>query len=442
MGKVAAAFVHEFGRYMRTGRAHCLMTEVSIPGDHDADAIRVHPQQSVDRTINVCAFVTLALLLYSALPWRSKQYFSDQFDAVVLAKTALMLLALAAAVWIRGYAKRHGRQPNSVPAFAFLAALVYLCISTMGSLLFGDFSATGKLSMRAAVIALVVLLLFEAVRPIVLVDLFARLLTVVTILASVTGGFSTTGRLTGVIPPMHPNEIAFLAAVPMIYYIWRTANLDFNALRIAVIIALGIIIVLSDSRTTSGAVLVAIAVVVVRGRRNPAVNLAIVATMMVALVFLSSFTDVLKSFSDRGGDSPVDTLGSRTIAWEAVLHSAPGPVQMLVGQGLATKKVGVQGQWWTSQILDSAWISAYVQAGLIGLALAGLVVVYTIIQATRTGRPNADMWIGLLILVTIRSVFESGLLDTSTSFILLMLLAIGASTDAKARRATLTTARP
>ena len=225
----------------------------------------------------------------------------------------------------------------------------------------------------------------------------------------------------------------------MLYYIWRTANLDFNLRRMAVIVALGIIIVLSDSRTTSAAVFIAIAVVVVRGRRSPAVNLAIVATMMVALVFLASFTDVLKSFSDRGGDSPVDTLGSRTIAWEAVLRSAPGPIQLLVGQGLAAKKVGVEGQWWTSQILDSSWISAYVQAGLIGLALAGFLVIYTIVQATRTGRPNADIWIGLLILVTIRSVFESGLLDTSTSFIVLMLLAIGASTDAKARPATLTT---
>ena len=162
--------------------------------------------------------------------------------------------------------------------------------------------------------------------------------------------------------------------------------------------------------------------------------------MMVALVFLLSFTDVMKSFSDRGGDSPVDTLGSRTIAWEAVLNSAPDPMQMLVGQGLATKKVEVQGQWWTSQILDSSWISAYVQAGLIGVALAGLLVVYTIIQAIRTGRPHADMWIGLVIVVTIRSVFESGLLDTSTSFILLVLLAIGASIDAKARRASLTMA--
>ena len=219
----SAAFVYEFGRYARTGR-HCLVTEVSIPGNHDADAIRVHAQQSVDRTVNVCAFATLALLLYSVLPWRSKQYFSDQFDSVVLAKTALMLLALAGAVWIRSYAKRHGRQPNDVPAFAFLVVLVYLCASTLGSLLFGNFSASGKLSMRAAVIALVVLLLFEAVRPIALIDLFARLLTAATILAAVTGGFSATGRLTGVIPPLHPNEIAFLAAIPMVYYIWRTAN--------------------------------------------------------------------------------------------------------------------------------------------------------------------------------------------------------------------------
>ena len=197
------------------------------------------------------------------------------------------------------------------------------------------------------------LLLFEAVRPIVLIDLFARLLTVATILATASGGLSATGRLTGALPPLHPNEIAFLAAIPMVYFIWRTANLDFNALRLAGIIALGIIIVLADSRTTFGSMFVAIALVVIRGSRNAVVKVAIVATMTVALVFLFSFTDVFKSLSDRGGTSPVDTLGSRTIAWDAVLHSAPGTAQMLFGKGLATKKVGVEGQWWTSQILDS-----------------------------------------------------------------------------------------
>ena len=217
----------------------------------------------------------------------------------------------------------------------------------------------------------------------------------------------------------------------MVYFIWRTANLDFNALRLAGIIALGIIIVLADSRTTFGAVFVAIALVVIRGSRNAVVKVAIVATMTVALVFLFSFTDVFKSLSDRGGTSPVDTLGSRTIAWDAVLHSAPGTAQMLFGKGLATKKVGVEGQWWTSQILDSSWISAYVQAGLVGLALAALLLLYAILQAIRNMRPSADLWIGLLIPVMIRSVFESGLLDTSTSFIVLMLAALGASTDAR-----------
>jgi len=407
------------------------LTETSVPGSHNTDPIRVYTPQSVDHTVNVCAFATLALLLYSVLPWRTKQYFSDQFDSVVLAKTALLLLALAGAVWIRGYAKRHGRRPNDVPAFAFLVVLVYLCASTLGSLLFGDLSASVKLSARAAVIALVILLLFEAVRPIVLIDLFARLLTVATILATASGGLSATGRLTGALPPLHPNEIAFLAAIPMVYFIWRTANLDFNALRLAGIIALGIIIVLADSRTTFGAVFVAIALVVIRGSRNAVVKVAIVATMTVALVFLFSFTDVFKSLSDRGGTSPVDTLGSRTIAWDAVLHSAPGTAQMLFGKGLATKKVGVEGQWWTSQILDSSWISAYVQAGLVGLALAALLLLYAIVQAIRNMRPSADLWIGLLILVMIRSVFESGLLDTSTSFIVLMLAALGASTDAR-----------
>ena len=269
----------------RTG-AHCLMTEVSIPGGHIADAIRVQPQPSVDRTINVCASTTFALLLYSALPWRSKQYFSDQFDSVVLAKTALMLVALAGAVWIRGMRDVTDASRMMFPHSRSLQRWSTCAFPLLGSLLFGSFSASGKLAMRAAVIALVVLLLFEAIRPIALIDLFARLLTAVTILVTVTGGFSATGRLTGIVPPLHPNEIAFLAAVPMLYYIWRTANLDFNALRMVAIIALGIIIVLSESRTTTAAVFVAIAVLVARGRRNPTVNFAIVATMMVALVFL------------------------------------------------------------------------------------------------------------------------------------------------------------
>ena len=409
-----------------------VVTEVSRLSNAGHPVAPSAPQQAIDRTVRVVAFATLALLLYAAMPWRSKQYFSDQLDAVVLAKTALMLLALASAVWLRTYANRHGRVSNHVPAFAFLVVSVYFCSSTLGAFLFGTFSASVKLSMRATVIALVMLLLLESVRPAALIELFARLLTAVTILASATGGFGETGRLTGNIPPLHPNEIAFLAAIPLVYYAWRTANVDFNAVRIGFVGILAMIVVFTDSRTTVLAVLVAIAIVMLRGRRRPVAGLALFAVLLVPVLFLLTFTDVAKSFSDRGGTSPVDTLGSRKIAWDAVLNSAPDAAQMLVGGGLATKKVAVEGQWWTSQILDSSWISAYVQAGLIGVALAAILVVYTITRATRAGRPNADLWIGLLVLVAIRSFFESGLLDTSTCFIVMMLLALGAATEAQA----------
>ncbi len=407
------------------------MTEVSLRGNAGHHAVPDAPQKSIDRTVHVVAFATLALLLYAALPWRSKQYFSDQLDAVVLAKTALMLLALAGAVWLRTYLSRHGREPNRVPAFAFIVVFVYFCSSTLGAFVFGSFSASVKLSMRATVFALVVLLLLEVVRPIALIELFARLLSAATILAAATGRFGQTGRLTGAIPPLHPNEIAFLAAIPLVYYAWRTANHDFNALRGAGLAVLAAIVVLTDSRTISVAVLVTVALVMLRGRRRPVAGLALLGALLVPVLFLLIFTDVAKSFSDRGGTSPVDTLGSRKIAWDAVLNSAPDMGQMLVGRGLAMKKVAVEGQWWTSQILDSSWISAYVQAGLIGVSLGAVLVIYTITRATRAGRPNTDLWIGLLVLVAIRSIFESGLLDTSTCFIVMMLLALGAASEAK-----------
>ena len=414
------------------------MTELSTRDSRDDDRAQVLLPKRVEHVVTVSAFVILALLLFAAVPWRTNQYFSGQFDLVVLAKTGLMLLALVVAFWINGYAKHHRRPAQNVPAFAFFAIFVYFCSSTLGALLFGSFTASMKLSMRAIVFALTILLLFEAVRAIILIEMFARLLTLVVLCVAVTGKFSQTGRLTADFPPLHPNEMAFLAAVPMVYFIWRTANVDSSVLRTACIAALGVVVVLTDSRTTTATVLVVIVLLILRGKRNAVTNLAVFASLILAFLFLLMFTETIQSFSGRSGTSPIETFGSRTIAWDAVLNSARSVSQAMVGEGLATKKVPVAGQMWSTQLLDSSWISTFVQAGLIGLVIAALLVIYTITMAAHAGRPNCDLWIALLALVTVRSIFESGLLDTSASFIVLMLVALGAASDARTRHAVTT----
>lgn len=105
------------------------------------------------------------------------------------------------------------------------------------------------------------------------------------------------------------------------------------------------------------------------------------------------------------------------------------PMQTLFGQGLAAKSVPVTGQFWTTQILDSSWFSAFLQAGLIGIVLAITLVIYAATQAFRNARPAKDLWVALLVFVVVRSIFESGLIDTSMSFVVFMVVAMGTATQ-------------
>ena len=119
------------------------------------------------------------------------------------------------------------------------------------------------------------------------------------------------------------------------------------------------------------------------------------------------------------------------VAWDAVLNMARPPMQNLFGQGIATKFVPIEGHYWHTQVLDSSWFSAFVQAGVIGVVIALAFVTYAATQALRNARPAKDLWLALVVLVGIRSIFESGLLDASMSFIVFMVVSIGAATQAR-----------
>jgi len=100
------------------------------------------------------------------------------------------------------------------------------------------------------------------------------------------------------------------------------------------------------------------------------------------------------------------------------------PLQTLFGQGIATKFVPIEGHYWHTQVLDSSWFSAFVQAGMIGVVIAFVFVTYAATQALRNARPAKDLWLALVVLVGCRSIFESGLLDASMSFIVFMVVSM------------------
>jgi hypothetical protein len=237
-------------------------------------------------------------------------------------------------------------------------------------------------------------------------------------------------RLIGHYPPTTPNEIAFLAAVPIIYFVWRTVNVDTSFLRLVAVIPLGVIIMLSQSRTTGAIVAAVILSLIIRGTRHGRLRLTMITLAVIYLLFSLTFTDAIQHFGTRGGTSSIESAGSRMIAWNAVLNTDRSPMQTMFGQGIAGKLIPVTGQFWSSQLMDSSWFSAFLQAGLIGFALLIVILIYAGTQAFRNARPAKDLWVALLVFVVIRSVFESGLLDASMSFLVFMVISMGAATQA------------
>lgn len=388
---------------------------------------------NVERTTGRCAFAAVLLLFVSVLPWRRANVFGGQLDGVVLGKLALMMAAGLIVLWAKGNLVRNGRSINAVMAPALLLVAVYSGSSAIGAFLFGRFLSSVELSVRVLAVGFVALVLIELVEPMIVIGTLSRVFAAAAIFISATGSMYSAdypGRLVGGIPPITPNEIALLAAVPLIYFVWRMVNVGTSYARILVAIALGVILLLTQSRTTIALTVAIVLFLTLHGTRNVRLRLGITILAVVSLVFILAFTDVIQSFGSRGGKSSVESAGARTIAWNAVLQMNADPLQKLFGQGLSYKFVTVEGQYWNTQVMDSSWFSAFVQAGLIGLVLALALVGYAVMQALRNTRPAKNLWLALLGLVGVRSIFESGLLDTSTSFIVFMMVSMGAATQA------------
>jgi hypothetical protein len=149
------------------------------------------------------------------------------------------------------------------------------------------------------------------------------------------------------------------------------------------------------------------------------------------LLFSVTFTDALEHFGTRGGTSSIESAGSRIIAWNAVLDMDRTAMQTLFGEGLAGKLIPVTGQFWTAQIMDSSWFSAFLQAGLIGVLLLIALVIYAAAQALRNARPVNDLFLALVVFIVVRSIFESGLLDASMSFLAFIAVSMCAATQAQ-----------
>jgi hypothetical protein len=368
------------------------------------------------------AHVVWALLVAATLPWRAGVYYDGGADSVVIAKAALSLLALAIAVHLVGGARRI----VGVPAYPVLIVITYLFVTIIGGYGHGTLLPAAVVGVRMAIVCVTITLLFAHYKPLHIARALVHVLAVL-VTAGVLSGLPSAarGRLAGAVPPLHPNELAFLASVCFFWVFARMLQAKESTQDILVAVACAGVVVLTGSRAGLAALCVAIVVMTFRASRLTRRSFGLVALMGPVLVYVAFGTDLLSSVFLRGGERGVSTLSNRTISWDAALNSDHDPWETWFGAGLAQKKIEVPGQWWTTQLLDSSWVSALVQGGLLGIVLVILMVLATLWRAMTSQDEAGALWLGLAVFLFGRAFLESGLFDSSTSFIVFMVAAIG-----------------
>ncbi|MGC3953810.1 MAG: hypothetical protein QM804_06090 [Propionicimonas sp.] len=373
--------------------------------------------------------VVFAMLLAATIPWRKDALYEGGADPVVYAKAAI---SVAAAVFAAGLVYRRRKSLYSVPAMPLLVLLAYLAVTVVGGLANQTLQPAAVIAVRALILAVTVCLLTacygarETIRA--LVTVFAA----ITVIATLTGVLSfDSGRLGGGFPPLKPNALAFLTSVLILWLVARIFSGTDSKFQNVLPFVLLAILLLTGSRTSLVAMAVAVLVMAFRmtAVRRRTILMGLIALPVVVYVALG--TDVLSSVLLRGGEEQVSTLSNRTIAWNSALTMERSFWQTWFGQGLSQKMIEVPGQWWDTQLLDSSWISALVQGGYLGLFFVVGFAAMTLARAAFAPRREGSLWLGLTVLVTVRGFLESGLFDSSTAFLVLVVTSLGARSSAR-----------
>jgi O-antigen ligase len=390
------------------------------------------------RRLWISLFVVFLIVVISVVPWRRGTLFAGDVDDVVVAKAAVAILGLGLAVLVRGWSAARTdydrlnqrlrefdtlHQKIGVRTLALFAAIVV--VASLGAVAAGDAASGLVLSVRIVMAATTVALLVASAPPMVsLVTLLSAMATVA-VFAAITGVLlGEPGRLAGGIPEMAPNVLAGIAGPPLVAISAHVASRGIRLWNSAAFVALLAIVLATGSRTTLLVVVIGIVIVLMHVQRLPASAMvgaiASVPVFFALIVFSNTVTETLT----RGQSlDELSTFSSRTVAWQAVLATPLETWDKWIGVGLAAKTVEVQERWRDVQVLDSSWVSIIAQAGIIGTLLLIAWAVTTFADSIRR-RDIAVLTTPLLVYLLIRGFTENGLIESSPTFVLFLVISL------------------
>jgi hypothetical protein len=185
------------------------------------------------------------------------------------------------------------------------------------------------------------------------------------------------GRLSGILWPMGPTQVAQYAAVTagMIILLWL-GRLVGGRITLAAVIPCVAIMLLAHTRT---ALVGLVAGLVVAGLSLFSINARVrkffAAGVAVVSIGVVTVAGVVTTWLARGENSQgLTTLTGRTNFWALVLNQPRTMFQEIFGFGLTNASVN-------GLPIDSNWLAAYMEEGLFGVVICALILAFLLVTA-------------------------------------------------------------
>jgi hypothetical protein len=228
------------------------------------------------------------------------------------------------------------------------------------------------------------------------------------------------GRLSGTLWPMPPTEVADLAAVTvgLVVLLWL-ADLMRGRIALLVGVVATIMLLLTHSRTsligmTAGILVAGLSLFTAKAK----VRKLFVTGAIIASIAVTVFSGVLITWLSRGENSKeLTTLTGRTSVWTQVLNAPRDVFQMIFGFGLSNKS-------FNGFPVDSNWLAAYLDLGLLGVATTAVMLLFVLVSAYFQPRgPQRAVALFLVTYLLVTSITATGLSDASIALLELSLAA-------------------
>lgn len=221
-------------------------------------------------------------------------------------------------------------------------------------------------------------------------------------------------RLSGVLWPMPPTQVAdFAAATIGLTVILWLCGLVSRRVTLAVVPPAAVILVLTHARTEligmiAGILVASLSLFTVNSRvRKFFAGAGLV--LSIAIMTLSGF---LATWLARGQkDAQLSTFTGRTEVWKPLLAFPRDRFHELIGFGLSNKS-------FDGLPIDSNWLAAYWDLGLIGVGLCAALLLFVLINAYyQPNSPQRALALFIAIYLLVRSFIETGLTDASVNLL-------------------------